>query len=155
MLFSSKVIPGNEKSVGEMFNQASIAGVSINKGTSPAIHASGHAYASEIINLLKFFEADEVIPIHLESSFFQEFISKVKPALPKLKIHRIENYSGLGFSKKYDPLDLKIYLHGGEKCNKSVINNRRRLGNNGALFITVAKDHNNTIEFDSLWCSLF
>lgn len=148
LLYSSKVIPGNEKNVGEMFNKASEVGVHINKGASPIIHSSGHAYSNEIKEILLNFKPSHVVPIHLETSFFQDFITKIDNLYEGLDIHRLENYKMLNLDKEFtasyvdfEKLDLQIYLDGGEVVDKSVINSRRRLGNTGTLFVSIVKDN--------------
>lgn len=155
LLYSSKVIPGNEKLVGDMFNKASELGLHISKGKDPCIHASGHAYPDEINSIVKTFNPNHVVPIHLESSFFQEFIQKVSNNFSNLTTHRLENYKMLTLDQKFSPkvtdfekLDLKIYLHGGQVADKSVINNRRRLGNTGTLFISFVKEDSTSMKIN-------
>ena len=50
---------------------------------------------------------------------------------------------------QFEKKDLGIYLMGGERVDKSVINNRRRLGISGALFVSINKDVNNSIELSA------
>lgn len=151
LLFSSKIIPGNEISVNDIFNKVSELGIKINKGKSPIIHASGHAYSDEIQSIVKSFKAQQVIPIHLESSFFQDFEEKIVIS-KNSTIYKLLNYSMLSSKnaktftvREYDKPDLHIYSDGGEVVDKSVINNRRRLGNLGSIFISIKKDHNDMI----------
>jgi ribonuclease J len=161
LLFSSKTIPGNEKSVGEIFNLASKQGVVINKGNSPLIHSSGHAYKDEIVSILDSLNPSLVIPIHLESSFFQDFNQKIK-TIDGPDIIRLENYTALEISKNseyktttHKPLDLKIYLDGGACTDKTTINSRRRLGIHGALFISLTKDDSRKISLNHYGVPLF
>lgn len=161
LLFSSKTIPGNEKSVGEIFNLASKLGVLINKGNSPLIHSSGHAYKDEIVSILGSLNPSLVIPIHLESSFFQDFNQKIKKETGP-EIIRLENYTALEISKNskykivpHEALDLKIYLDGGACTDKKIINSRRRLGVHGALFISLTKDDSKKIVINHYGIPLF
>lgn len=161
LLFSSKTIPGNEKSVGEIFNHASKLGVVINKGTSPLIHSSGHAYEDEIKSIVSSLKPSLIIPIHLESSFFQEFFQKIGGG-DKTEIIRLENYTALHIEKDskfkkvvYEPLDLKIYLDGGTCTDKTTINSRRRLGIHGALFISLTKDNSSKVCINHYGIPLF
>lgn len=144
LLYSSKIIPGNEKMVYELFNKASQLGLTINKGTNPVIHSSGHAYSDEINAICESFKATDLIPIHLEHSFFQDVGNKIKSSL---NIHKVENYSELfinnsGKSKisVKEAMDFNIIVEGGSIVDKSVINNRRRLGINGICLVSINKE---------------
>jgi ribonuclease J len=161
LLFSSKTIPGNEKSVGEIFNLGSKLGVQINKGNSPLIHSSGHAYRDEILSIISSLKPKVVVPIHLESSFFQDFFKKID-SVSGPEIIRLENYTLLNISKdsklektKLEPLNLKIYLDGGACVDKTIINSRRRLGINGAIFISLSKDDSSKISINHYGVPLF
>ncbi|MFT6068794.1 MAG: ribonuclease J [Bacteriovoracaceae bacterium] len=161
LLFSSKTIPGNEKSVGEIFNLASKLGVFINKGNSPLIHSSGHAYKDEISDIIKTLKPRLVIPIHLESSFFQEFYQKIQEK-DGAEIIRLENYTSLEITEgsQYkktiqESADLKIYLDGGACTDKTIINSRRRLGIHGAIFISLTKDDSRKVKINHYGIPLF
>ena len=44
LLYSAKIIPGNDNKVTNMMNSASQLGVEIAMGPSEGLHTSGHAY---------------------------------------------------------------------------------------------------------------
>ncbi len=161
LLFSSKTIPGNEKSVGEIFNLASKLGVYINKGNAPLIHSSGHAYKDEISDIIDTLKPTLVIPIHLESSFFQDFYQKLQK-IDGPDIIRLENYTSLEIAQDseykttvQEPADLKIYLDGGACTDKTTINSRRRLGIHGAIFISLTKDDSRKVKINHYGIPLF
>ena len=148
LMYSSKIIPGNEKSVGEMFNKASLMGLKINKGHNPTIHASGHAYPGEISKIIELLSPSDIFPIHLESCFFQEFVELSKDQQFKGKVHCLDNFKGilLNSNKKikyieHEAPDLRLFVHGDQEVNKGVINDRRRLGNSGVLIVSLIKEN--------------
>ncbi len=147
LMYSSKIIPGNEKSVGEMFNKASLLGLKINKGHDPIIHASGHAYPFEISSIVNTLNPTDIIPIHLESCFFQDFLSLAENQKFPGEVHCLDNFKGIIYTSsekikyiEHDTPDLRLFVHGNEEVSKGVINDRRRLGNSGVLFVSLKRE---------------
>lgn len=67
ILFSARIIPGNEKRIGRIINQVyRKGGRVITPFDEPSIHASGHAFKEEIKMLASFIKAKYYIPIHGE-----------------------------------------------------------------------------------------
>ena len=64
VVFSSSVIPGNEKKINMLINSLLIKGVAVETGEE--FHVSGHARQDEIKLLMKIVGAEYVIPIHGE-----------------------------------------------------------------------------------------
>ena len=48
LLYSAKMIPGNEKRVIRLMNQIANCGTSIKLGSVEGLHTSGHAYSGEL-----------------------------------------------------------------------------------------------------------
>lgn len=48
LLYSAKIIPGNDTKVMSMMNNVSALGVEIAMGASEGLHTSGHAYRCEL-----------------------------------------------------------------------------------------------------------
>jgi len=69
ILFSSKVIPGNEHAVQEMMNRLSALGVEIEFGRNTQLHASGHAYREELQEVLRLVKPQHFLPVHGEFAF--------------------------------------------------------------------------------------
>ncbi|MDR2795038.1 MAG: ribonuclease J, partial [Holosporaceae bacterium] len=67
VIFSSRVIPGNEKSVLEIQNALTEKGVKIIMDTDYEIHASGHPSREELVYLYDLTRPQVLIPIHGES----------------------------------------------------------------------------------------
>uniref|UniRef100_A0A6T6VLK9 Metallo-beta-lactamase domain-containing protein n=1 Tax=Amorphochlora amoebiformis TaxID=1561963 RepID=A0A6T6VLK9_9EUKA len=66
ILYSAKIIPGNEKRVTKMLNRLSSHGCDIIYGNNKHIHTSGHAYEEELKEILKIVKPKVFIPVHGE-----------------------------------------------------------------------------------------
>lgn len=64
LLFSSRIIPGNEKTVAAIHNEFIKSGVEVVNSDDCDIHASGHPSKTEIIKLYELTKPKIVIPIH-------------------------------------------------------------------------------------------
>ncbi|AZQ68041.1 ribonuclease J [Silicimonas algicola] len=71
-LFSSKTIPGNEKSVIRIINQLSEKGVDVVDDRSDAYHVSGHANRPDLMRLNEILRPRMVIPMHGEHRHLRE-----------------------------------------------------------------------------------
>ena len=65
VLFSSRIIPGNEQSVSRMINGLLRRGVQVRHGrTDPGIHVSGHAHNAEQQRLVELTRPQSFMPVH-------------------------------------------------------------------------------------------
>ncbi|KAL9673321.1 hypothetical protein QQ045_029577 [Rhodiola kirilowii] len=72
ILYSAKVIPGNESRVMKMLNRISDIGSTIVMGRNEGLHTSGHAYRDELEEVLKIVKPQHFLPIHGELLFLKE-----------------------------------------------------------------------------------
>lgn len=72
ILYSAKVIPGNESRVMKMLNRISEIGSTIVMGRNEQLHTSGHAYHEELDEVLKIVKPQHFLPIHGELLFLKE-----------------------------------------------------------------------------------
>ncbi|KAJ6358717.1 hypothetical protein OIU76_000442 [Salix suchowensis] len=72
ILYSAKVIPGNESRVMKMMNRISEIGSTIVMGKNELLHTSGHAYRGELEEVLKIVKPQHFLPIHGELLFLKE-----------------------------------------------------------------------------------
>ncbi|XP_075517041.1 ribonuclease J-like isoform X2 [Primulina tabacum] len=72
ILYSAKVIPGNETRVMKMLNRVSEIGSTIVMGKNEMLHTSGHAYREELEEVLKIVKPQHFLPIHGELLFLRE-----------------------------------------------------------------------------------
>jgi ribonuclease J len=71
-LFSSKTIPGNEKSVGRIINNFSEMGVDVIDDSTGHYHVSGHANRPDLAEVHKLLNAKIVVPMHGEHRHLRE-----------------------------------------------------------------------------------
>lgn len=64
VLYSAKVIPGNEKRVMKMMNRISKSGCDVIMDRSANLHASGHGYKEELAELIKLVKPQHFLPVH-------------------------------------------------------------------------------------------
>ena len=76
-LFSSKTIPGNEKSVGRIMNALSEAGVEVWDADDGLYHVSGHANRPDIEAMHDLLKPKVVIPMHGEHLHLREHVMRV------------------------------------------------------------------------------
>ncbi|KAI5562909.1 hypothetical protein POPTR_015G093600v4 [Populus trichocarpa] len=72
ILYSAKVIPGNESRVMKMMNRISEIGSTIVIGKNELLHTSGHGYRGELEEVLKIVKPQHFLPIHGELLFLKE-----------------------------------------------------------------------------------
>ncbi|XP_078182151.1 RNA-metabolising metallo-beta-lactamase family protein isoform X2 [Carex rostrata] len=72
ILYSAKVIPGNETRVMKMFNRISELGPTIVMGKDTGLHTSGHAYRDELEEVLRIVKPQHFLPVHGELVFLKE-----------------------------------------------------------------------------------
>ncbi|MFT4570346.1 MAG: ribonuclease J [Hyphomicrobiaceae bacterium] len=66
VIYSSKVIPGNERPIGAVINQFLRAGVEVYYPRIAPAHVSGHAYREELRTMLELVRPEFFVPVHGE-----------------------------------------------------------------------------------------
>lgn len=65
IIFSSRIIPGNEKPIIDMIDSLKLLGVNVvTARENPGIHVSGHGYKGDITKLLNLLRPNMFLPIH-------------------------------------------------------------------------------------------
>jgi len=72
VLYSAKVIPGNEPRVAAMMNAVAARGATIAQGRDAGLHSSGHACRGELEEVLKLVKPHHFLPVHGEFAFLCE-----------------------------------------------------------------------------------
>lgn len=72
ILYSAKVIPGNENRVMKMFNRIADIGSTLVMGRNETLHTSGHGHREELEEVLKIVKPQHFLPIHGELLFLKE-----------------------------------------------------------------------------------
>ena len=84
VIFSSKVIPGNEAGIMNLQNLFAKKGINIITGKDDFVHVSGHPCQDELIEMYKLVKPKSIIPVHGE---FRHLVANAKLA----KENGIEN----------------------------------------------------------------
>ena len=144
VIFSSKIIPGNEKKLYKLHNQLVREGINVISEETDFVHVSGHPNRDDLKDMYEWIQPNSIIPVHGEQRHMLEHINFAK----KLNVpHPIKVENGdivrifPGDSPEvFDKAPYgKIFLDGNigvEEESKS-IKERRNISHNGHLDITV------------------
>ena len=69
LLYSAKIIPGNDTKVVQMMNRIAEIGPEIAMGRDEGLHTSGHAYRGELEELIRLVKPQHFLPVHGEYAF--------------------------------------------------------------------------------------
>jgi ribonuclease J len=142
VIFSSRIIPGNEVAIGRIMNQLSDLGVKIVTERQAHVHVSGHPGRPELIEMYKWVRPQIVVPVHGEARHLAE---QARVALEHGVPHAIVQKNGdvvrlaPGDPKKVDEVRVGQLVLDGDvilPADGSTVNERRRIGYGG--LITVA-----------------
>ena len=143
-IFSSKIIPGNEKKLSKLHNQLVIEGIEVITEEDEFIHVSGHPNREELKDMYNWIRPKSVIPVHGEYRHMQEHINFAK----EMKIpNPVKVINGdivkLAPAEKpfvYDKAPAgKIYLDGNISVEEdsNSIKERKNLSINGMMEVTI------------------
>lgn len=145
VVFSSKIIPGNEKKIYRIYNKLTEFGVEIATANDYEIHASGHPGKEDLRILLKSFTPDFYFPIHGESYFLKKHHEFIQKEYPKISSHLIFNYNEVILGEdtikveKHEAKEPRLVHGRGHFIEKTQISQRRKLATQGAVFISYHK----------------
>ncbi len=147
VVFSSKVIPGNEKKISRIYNKLTEFGVTIVTASDYLIHASGHPGKEDLHLVMRNFSPEFYFPIHGESYFLKKHYDFIRECYPKVSAHLIYNYQevvlGEGTIKieEHQAKEPRL-IHGRSlEIEKTQVSQGRKMATQGAVFISY---HRNT-----------
>ena len=144
VIFSSKIIPGNEKKLYKLHNQLVKNEINVISEESDFVHVSGHPNREDLKDMYNWVKPKSVIPVHGEHRHMQEHINFAKEMQVPYPV-KIENgdivqiYS----NKKPEIIDKapvgKLYVDGNVSVaeDSQSIKERKNIANNGYLEITI------------------
>src|SRR5690349_20193219 len=142
VIFSSRIIPGNEIAIGRIMNQLSDLGIRIVTEKQAHVHVSGHPGRPELIQMYKWVRPEIVVPVHGEARHLAEH---ARLALSHGVDHAIVQKNGdvirlaPGDPKKLDEVRVGRLVLDGDvilPADGATVTERRRIGYGG--LITVA-----------------
>ena len=157
VIFSSKIIPGNEKKLYKLHNQLVKDGIEVISEENEFVHVCGHPNRDEMKDMYNWIKPKCVIPVHGEHRHLMEHISFAKEMQVPYPV-LVEN----GDIVKIFPGDKpevydkapsgRLYLDGNISVDaeSSSIKDRKNLSSNGYLEVTIlitpkGNIHNNPI----------
>lgn len=156
VIFSSRVIPGNERAVLEVQNQLARRGVEIVTSHDAMIHVSGHPGAQDVRGLYKALRPKVVLPVHGEPLHINEHVAEAH----MLGIeHVIAAFNGDVARLDGDEPGLvgKVYtgclaLDGDRliPMESDLLRDRRRMGVSGAVVVSLLMDAKGHLKDDPM-----
>ncbi len=144
VIFSSKIIPGNEKKLYKLHNNLVKEGIEVISEDNEYIHVSGHPNREDLRDMYNWVRPKAVIPVHGEHRHMMEHIEFAKEMQVKYPV-QVENgdivklYPGQK-PEVYDKAPSgRVYLDGNvpvEEDSRS-IKERRNISSNGFLEATI------------------
>ncbi len=143
VIFSSRIIPGNEVPIGRIMNQLSDLGVQIVTERQAHVHVSGHPGRPELIEMYKWVRPEIVVPVHGEARHLAEH---ARLALSHGVPHAVVQKNGdairlaPGEPKKIDEVRVGQLVLDGDvilPADGATVNERRRIGYGGLITVAV------------------
>ena len=143
VIFSSRIIPGNEVAIGRIMNQLSDLGVSIVTERQAHVHVSGHPGRPELVEMYKWVRPEIVVPVHGEARHLAEH---ARLALGHGVAHAVVQKNGdvirlaPGDPKKIDEVRVGQLVLDGDvilPADGSTVTERRRMGFSGLITVAV------------------
>ena len=151
VIFSSKVIPGNERAITKVQNELKEKNVNVITESDEFVHVSGHPHIEELKKMYNWIKPEIVIPVHGEYHHLKSNVEiarkcgvkkglilknglllKVAPGEPKV-LGSVPTGKLMLDGKKIIPI------------NEDAIKNRKKMLYNGAILISLAISKNNKI----------
>ena len=151
VIFSSKVIPGNERSITKVQNELKERNINVITESDEFVHVSGHPHIEELKKMYHWIKPEIVIPVHGEYYHLKSNVEiarqcgikkglilknglllKVAPGEPKV-LGSVPSGRLMLDGKKIIPI------------NEDAIKNRKKMLYNGAILISFALNKSNKI----------
>jgi ribonuclease J len=144
VIFSSKIIPGNERKLYKLHNQLVREGIEVISEESEFVHVSGHPNREDLKDMYNWVRPNAVIPVHGEHRHMIEHINFAKEMQVSYPI-KVENgdivkiYPG----KKPEVYDKapsgRLYVDGNIPVDEDFksIKERKNLSSNGYMEVTI------------------
>jgi len=153
VIFSSKIIPGNEKKLYKLQNQITKEDVEIITEENAFVHVSGHPNRDDLKDMYKWVKPKCIIPVHGEHRHMKEHVEFAKKMqIPQTLL--IENGDIIQIYPGSTPKIIdkapsgRIYLDGSISVNEDSqsIKERKNLSLNGYLEITLIVSNNGKLK---------
>jgi ribonuclease J len=148
VIFSSKIIPGNDKKIFRLFNQFVHTGIEVFTEKDHFVHVSGHPSSSELKEMYSYIRPQISVPVHGELVHMYEHARLAKTWGVKHAI-QVENGTVLKLCKENPKLLGTVHTGyfgiDGQSLlapNCKILKDRRRMQKEGIVFIFMVNDKN-------------
>jgi len=153
VIFSSKIIPGNEKKLFKMHNQLVKNGIEVISEENEFVHVSGHPNREDLKDMYNWIKPRSVIPVHGEHRHMVEHINFAKEMQVPYPL-QVENGDVVKIPKNGKPEIVdkaptgRIYLDGSVSIGEDSksIKERKNLSFNGLLEITIIVNEKGSVK---------
>jgi ribonuclease J len=143
VIFSSRVIPGNEKSIGLLQNNLIHRGIEVITDHDEAIHVSGHPARDELTEMYQWVRPQIAVPVHGEARHIHEHAALARICqVPQ----QVEAANGAVIRLAPGPAEIiarvphgRLGLDGKSlvPMTSEVVKHRHRLGYNGVILVSL------------------
>ncbi len=148
VIMSSRFIPGNERPIGRMINQLFMQGAEVLYESVHAVHTSGHATRPELQLMLKKVRPKYFVPIHGEYRHLVRHVMMAKEmgytdetALVARNCDVIElTPDSCSIVEHLEDNRVLVENREGSAISKTLLKERRHLGEKGVVFVLMARD---------------
>ena len=152
IIFSSKIIPGNEKKIYNLFNKLAEMKVKVLNEANEFVHVSGHPSAQEVKKMFALIQPKIAIPVHGEAIHIEEHCKIAQESGIEHTIS-IRNGDVITINsqevKKIGEVESGYYMIDGNLILNSsniIVENRKKLRDHGVILVSllINKDTINT-----------
>ena len=144
VIFSSRTIPGNEKSVGAIQNRLADKGIELVTDTEALVHVTGHPRREELKRMYEWVRPQIAVPMHGEARHLREH-ARLARTFGAPEVCRVGNGDVLrlepGNTKVIDEVSVGRVFRDGRlimSADEGSVRERRNLSSVGVIFVAVA-----------------
>ena len=153
IIFSSKIIPGNEKKLYNLQNQIVKKNIDLITEENAFVHVSGHPNRDDLKEMYKWVRPKSIIPVHGEHRHMKEHVKFAKEMQIPATV-QVENGDIIKINSNKAPEIIdkapsgRMYLDGniGVSADSPSIKERKNISNNGYLEVTLIVANNGKIK---------
>ncbi|MGV8948601.1 MAG: ribonuclease J [Candidatus Paracaedibacter sp.] len=146
VIFSSRMIPGNERSISALQNRLVLQGIKVITAHEEDIHVSGHPARDELLQMYAWVRPQILVPVHGEARHLQEQANLgLESGIPKAVIPENGTLIHLasGQPRIIDKVPTGRFGLDGDRLipmNSLMLKDRQRLSIQGTIVVTIALD---------------
>jgi len=157
VVFSSKIIPGNGKSIYRLINRLVKLGIDVVTERDAFVHVSGHPARDELAQYYEWVRPRTVIPVHGEARHLREHVAYARSCgVPNAVLAENGDVIRLapGNIEIVDTVPTgRLALDGNTliPIDSDILRERRRIMREGVLFVTLVMDESGALLADPQW----